>query len=43
MKEVQIEVSGVVKHFKDVRAVNGIDLTIYKGEFVSLHQPKGGG
>ncbi|MEQ8684707.1 MAG: ABC transporter ATP-binding protein [Imperialibacter sp.] len=43
MKEVQIEVSGVVKHFKEVKAVNGIDLTIYKGEFVALLGPNGAG
>jgi ABC-2 type transport system ATP-binding protein len=43
MKEVQIEVLEVVKHFKDVKAVNGIDLTIYKGEFVALLGPNGAG
>ncbi|MEQ8535796.1 MAG: ATP-binding cassette domain-containing protein, partial [Imperialibacter sp.] len=43
MKEVQIEVSGVVKHFKEVKAVNGIDLTIYKSEFVALLGPNGAG
>lgn len=43
MKEVQIEVSGVVKHFKDVKAVDGIDLSIRKGEFVALLGPNGAG
>ena len=43
MKEVQIEVSAVVKHFKDVKAVNGIDLAIHKGEFVALLGPNGAG
>ncbi|MEQ9376526.1 MAG: hypothetical protein RIG68_15175 [Imperialibacter sp.] len=43
MKEVQIEVSGVVKHFKEVKAANGIGLTIYKGEFVALLGPNGAG
>lgn len=43
MKEVQIEVQGVRKHFKDVKAVDGIDLTIHKGEFVALLGPNGAG
>jgi len=43
MKEVQIEVAAVVKHFKDVKAVEGIDLTIHKGEFVALLGPNGAG
>jgi len=43
MSDVQIEVAGVIKHFKDVKAVNGIDLTIHKGEFVALLGPNGAG
>lgn len=43
MKEVQIEVRDVRKYFKDVKAVDGIDLTIHKGEFVALLGPNGAG
>ena len=43
MKEVQISVSGVVKHFKEVKAVDGVDLTIHKGEFVAVLGPNGAG
>lgn len=43
MKEVQIEVRQVRKYFKDVKAVDSIDLTIHKGEFVALLGPNGAG
>ena len=31
-----IRIEGVSKHFGDVAAVNGVDLTIYRGEFFAL-------
>jgi ABC-2 type transport system ATP-binding protein len=38
-----IEVKGVHKSFKTVHAVRGIDLKIYKGQFVALLGPNGAG
>jgi len=38
-----IEVSEVKKHFKNVKAVDGINLEIKKGEFVALLGPNGAG
>jgi len=38
-----VEVSGVKKSFKDVHAVNGVDLAIKPGEFVGLLGPNGAG
>ncbi|MDR2234154.1 MAG: ABC transporter ATP-binding protein [Tannerella sp.] len=39
----QIEISNVVKSFKDVKAVRGVSMTIMQGEFVALLGPNGAG
>lgn len=41
--EHAIYVKGVYKSFKDVNAVQGIDLDIHKGEYVALLGPNGAG
>src|SRR4051795_8082725 len=38
-----IETRGLTRHFKDVRAVHGIDLTVRRGEVVALLGPNGAG
>lgn len=38
-----IEIHGVSKSFKDVKAVNHLSLTIYEGEYVALLGPNGAG
>ncbi|MFD0517837.1 ABC transporter ATP-binding protein [Paractinoplanes durhamensis] len=38
-----IETQRLTKHFKDVRAVDGIDLTVARGELVALLGPNGAG
>lgn len=38
-----IEVKGVFKSFKDVKAVRGVDLSIPEGEFLALLGPNGAG
>jgi ABC-2 type transport system ATP-binding protein len=38
-----IETRGLTKHFKDVKAVDGIDLTVAPGELVALLGPNGAG
>lgn len=38
-----IQVSGIFKSFKDVKAVQGIDLNIEEGEYVALLGPNGAG
>jgi ABC-2 type transport system ATP-binding protein len=45
MSEVALEVKGLYKTYKDgkVKALNGVDLTIYKGEIFGLLGPNGAG
>ena len=38
-----IQTNGLTKHFKDVRAVEGVDLTVAPGELVALLGPNGAG
>ena len=38
-----METHGLTKHFKDVKAVQGIDLTVHTGELVALLGPNGAG
>jgi ABC-2 type transport system ATP-binding protein len=38
-----IEVSGLVKHFGEVRALDGVDLTAHQGEVLGLLGPNGAG
>ena len=38
-----IETRGLTKHFKDVKAVDGIDLMVRRGELVALLGPNGAG
>ena len=38
-----IEAQGIHKHFKNVNAVNGVDFSILKGEYVALLGPNGAG
>jgi len=42
-EESIIQIQGVKKHFKNVKAVDGIDLHIKKGEYVALLGPNGAG
>lgn len=42
-KEPVIQISGVKKYFRDVKAVDGIDLIIPEGEFLALLGPNGAG
>jgi ABC-2 type transport system ATP-binding protein len=41
--DLVIEVKGVYKSFKTVRAVHGVDLRIHRGQFVALLGPNGAG
>ncbi len=43
MKTPILEVRGIFKSFKDVKAVNGIDLAFYGGEYTALLGPNGAG
>jgi ABC-2 type transport system ATP-binding protein len=43
IKDTVIEVKNVTKCFKDVRAVDGLNLQIYRGEYVALLGPNGAG
>ena len=43
MNEKMIEIQGVTKSFGELQVLKGIDLTIYKGEEVSIVGPSGAG
>lgn len=43
MNEKMIEVQGITKSFGELQVLKGIDLTIYKGEVVSVVGPSGAG
>jgi ABC-2 type transport system ATP-binding protein len=43
LENILIEIKGVHKSFKDIKAVKGIDLLIKQGEFVGLLGPNGAG
>ena len=43
MNEKMIEIQGITKRFGELQVLKGIDLTIYKGEVVSVVGPSGAG
>jgi len=43
MSQTILEIKEVVKHFKDVKAVNSISFSIQEGEFVAILGPNGAG
>ncbi|MGO1317729.1 MAG: ATP-binding cassette domain-containing protein [Cellulomonadaceae bacterium] len=43
MPELAVEATGLVKHFKEVRAVDGVDLSIHTGTVYGLLGPNGAG
>jgi ABC-2 type transport system ATP-binding protein len=43
VNKVAIHVTNVKKYFKDIKAVNGVDITINKGEYLALLGPNGAG
>lgn len=42
-KKIQLEISGLVKRFGDETVLDGIDLTVHKGEVVVVLGPSGCG
>ena len=40
-KPVIVSIQGLAKSFGDVRAVAGVDLEIFEGEFITLLGPSG--
>ncbi|MGH2549130.1 MAG: ATP-binding cassette domain-containing protein [Thermomicrobiales bacterium] len=42
-REIVIDVRGLVKRYGDLTAVNGIDLSVYKGEIFGILGPNGAG
>lgn len=42
-KSVIVSIKGLSRSFGDVRAVAGVDLDIYEGEFITLLGPSGSG
>ena len=43
MNEQMIEIKGITKSFGELQVLKGLDLTIYKGEVVSIVGPSGAG
>lgn len=43
MEKILVEIKGIEKSFKDIKAVKGIDLNIHEGEFLGLLGPNGAG
>ena len=43
MSEVILQINNLSKHFKSTKAVDGIDLTIRKGEIFGILGPNGSG
>ena len=43
MNEQMIEIKGITKSFGELQVLRGLDLTIYKGEVVSIVGPSGAG
>lgn len=43
MSEVAVRAEGLVKHFGDVKALDGVDLTVERGQVVGLLGPNGAG
>ena len=43
MNEQMIEIKGITKSFSELQVLKGLDLTIYKGEVVSIVGPSGAG
>ena len=41
--EAAIEARGLVRHFGEMRAVDGLDLTVQRGEMLGLVGPDGAG
>lgn len=43
MPKIIVSIRGLARSFGEVRAVNGVDLDIYEGEFITLLGPSGSG